>query len=324
MSMAYFAAHGDVAMDASHARPAWACTGCHACRESCDHRNDVPTTLFAARSGLVDQGVAPPGAAQALRGFSAHARSTRQAIVELATHPAVRPGAPDALLVGCAYARAVPAAARAAIDAATGLVRGAVSLLSECCGLPLLHAGDGPGFARQSGRLARETTGKSRILVADAGCAMALRVHYPQAGTTIEPPVQLLVELAAEDLGRLHTRSDRSTRPVRYHDSCQLGRGLGLYDAPRAVLTRALGRAPDEFTASREKAACSGAGGLLPRTMPAVARQIARSRLSEHERDGGGVVVTSCASSLMAFRRGGATAEDLTSWIAGAVPPWRP
>src|SRR6185437_8610712 len=52
MSMAYFAGNGSVPMEASYAAPAWACTGCFACRESCDHKNDVVGTLLVARAGL--------------------------------------------------------------------------------------------------------------------------------------------------------------------------------------------------------------------------------------------------------------------------------
>ena len=113
---------------------------------------------------------------------------------------------------------------------------------------------------------------------------------------------------------------------MRYHDPCQLGRGLGVYEAPRAVLTRALGRAPDEFDARRERAACSGGGGLLPVTMPANARTIARDRVDEHQRRGGGRIVTACASSLMSLRRANGTTrvDDLVSWIARAARPWRP
>jgi len=62
----------------------------------------------------------------------------------------------------------------------------------------------------------------------------------------------------------------------------------------------------------------------LPATMPEVSRAITEGRLAEHARDGGGRVVTSCASSLLAFRRNGAKADDLVTWIARATPPWRP
>jgi Fe-S oxidoreductase len=124
-------------------------------------------------------------------------------------------------------------------------------------------------------------------------------------------------ELAAHELDKLgHVAT---TGPVRWHDPCQLGRGLGLYDAPRQVLSRALGRAPDEFERRREHAACSGAGGLLPVTMPHVARAIAKDRAVEHARASGGTIVTACASSSRALAREGADVIDLATVIARAL-----
>jgi Fe-S oxidoreductase len=327
MSLAYFVAQGDVPATPSYAQPAWACTGCLACRESCDHRNEVSPTLFEARAGLTDLGVAPEAATRAAREFEKHAHATRQAVRELGTVAATRTDSKTALLIGCAYARGAPREARDAIYAAAGLVEGPVSLVEACCGLPLLHAGDRPGFERQALALATETGDKKLLLVADAGCAHALRVHYPSAHATLSPAIELLVERAARDLGRLskplHPRAHDV--PVRYHDPCLLGRGLGVYEAPRAILTRALGRAPDEFDARREGARCSGAGGLLPRTMPETSRAIAGARIREHEEAGGGRIVTACASSLLAFRKSArAETSDLVTWIARSVPSWRP
>jgi Fe-S oxidoreductase len=321
MSMAYFVAHGDVPLDRAHAAPAWACTGCYACREACDHRNDVASTLFDARASLEANHAAPGGALRAAARFHAHDRATREAVRELSTHPSVRADAPEALLVGCAYARAASREARDAVAAASALLHAPVSLVEACCGLPLLHAGDAEGFARQAAQLAGEARRARRLLVADAGCAIALRVRYPAAKVELPAPVELLVELAARSIGQLAIAAEAgATGPVRYHDPCQLGRGLGVYEAPRVVLTRALGRAPDEFFQSRERAACSGAGGLLPATMPATARTIAGARLDEHERAGGGRVVTACGSSLLALRRRGRfPVDDLVTWIARAA-----
>ena len=39
-------ARGDAPGDVPHASTAWACTGCHACRERCDHENGVAPTLL--------------------------------------------------------------------------------------------------------------------------------------------------------------------------------------------------------------------------------------------------------------------------------------
>jgi Fe-S oxidoreductase len=102
---------------------------------------------------------------------------------------------------------------------------------------------------------------------------------------------------------------------VRFHDPCALGRGLSEYAAPRALLTRALGRNPDEFTAQREKAECSGGGALLPISMPETSSRIADLRLAAHEREGGGVLVTACASSLRRFRAQGTPAVDIASVV---------
>jgi Fe-S oxidoreductase len=326
MSMAYFVAQGDVAAAPSFAAPAWACTSCGACRQECDHKNDVATTLLTARSGLMDLGIAPEAASRAARRFPSHRAATAQAVRELKTHPGVDPRSKTALLVGCAYVRGAPREARDAVVAAVGLAEGPVALVEACCGLPLLYAGDTRGFAREALALASETGDKKTLLVADAGCAHALRVRYPAVTATLSPKVELLVERAARDLGRLKPVAPWPSGPrVRYHDPCLLGRGLGVYEAPRAVLTRALGRAPEEFRARREKGHCSGAGGLLPTTMPATSRAIARTRLGEHEEEGGGSVVTACGSSLLALRRGSrAETLDLVSFLARAVPPWRP
>jgi Fe-S oxidoreductase len=323
MSAAYFAARGDVRLEESFARPAWACTGCFACSASCDHRNEVAATLLDARAAFVDAKLGPAGADRTIARFDAHREATRRGVRDLSTHEGVRADSRDALLVGCGYVRGAPAEARDAIDAATALVRGPVALVDACCGLPLLLAGDPRGFARQAEVLASELARAARVMVADAGCALTLRTRYPQHGVKLGAKVELLVERAAEELGSLEEVSGASG-PVRWHDPCQLGRGLGVYEAPRAVLTRALGRAPEEFDNRREKGACSGGGGLLPVTMPETARTIAETRLAEHSRAGGGRVVTACASSLLSLRKARGDVDDLVTWIARAARPGRP
>jgi Fe-S oxidoreductase len=89
------------------------------------------------------------------------------------------------------------------------------------------------------------------------------------------------------------------------------------------VLARALGKAPDELADHREHSVCSGAGGLLPSTMPDIARGIADARLEAHARAGGGRIVTACASSLVALRKravsSGVPVDDLATWIAGSL-----
>jgi len=324
MSIAWMCAHGDVPVDGSHASPAWACTGCFACREWCDHRNPVTGVLLEARDALWQRGVAPTGAIQVVQRFARHDVRTQARARELASHPSVRADAADALLIGCGYLRAARHEARDAVDAAAALVGGPIALLGRCCGLPLRLAGDVASFAAHARAVGASLDRCRRVVAVDSGCALAVSKLYAEVGVRLSARVEPMVKLAAERLSVLSRVSHR-VEPVRWHDPCQLGRGLGHYDAPRAVLARVLGRPPDEFDDHSEQAVCSGAGGLLPATMPAVARAIADARLEAHARAGGGRVVTACASSLLSLRRSarrtGAAVDDLVSWIARAVRP---
>jgi Fe-S oxidoreductase len=317
MSMSYFVANESVALAETFAAPAWACTGCFGCREHCDHRNDVTGTLFDSRSALMQAGVGPKSARRVLDRFTETSASVGKNARDLSVLSEVSADASTAVLVGCAYARKAPDVARAAVRSVAKLLGKSVSLVDVCCGAPLLYAGDKARFIQQGEMFEQAVKHKERVVVIDAGCASTLRVHHGYDGTRVEH----FVELAARELGSLRRASTRSVGdgPVRWHDPCQLGRGLGLYDAPRTVLSRALGRAPDEFERQREDARCSGAGGLLPMTMPDVSKGIAKQRIEDHERSGGGVIVTGCASSKKRFEQEGARTVDLVTVVADAL-----
>ncbi len=306
MSLSWMAARGDVEPDADIASVAWACTGCMACKQVCDHDNPVAETLAEARADLFSVGLAPSAAMAAASGFAAKAAEARAAAQSLQAADA---NSSSVLLVGCGYLRRAPEVARDALAATRALI-GPVRVASECCGLPLLQAGDRQGFAEQRQRLTRELAGAERVVVHDPGCARVLRDHAPVT----------LVELGARALSRLgRVEALAKQSHVRWHDPCHLGRGLGLYDAPRAVLTCALGRAPEEFSRRREDATCSGAGGLLPQTMPETSRRIAEARLEDHRSLGSGTLVTACAGSLRRFSSGGAEVVDLATVLARSI-----
>lgn len=317
MSLAYFAARGDVPLDAEHAAPAWACTGCYACRERCDHKNEVAAALTDARADLFAAGAAPEGARRVAARF---AEREAEAARVLAALPAT-PGARAAVLIGCTYARRAPEVAEDALHATAALLEQPVRALRGCCGLPLLYAGDRAGFLAAARRMAAEIADATTLVAVDPGCARALLVEYPRAGVPV-PRAQLFVDLAARAqhrLRRLPTPPRQGAPAYRYHDPCQLGRGLGRYDEPRAVLARIDGHAPLEFQRARRDAECSGAGGLLPATRPESSRAIAAQRLAAHREQGGGVLVTACAQSLHRFRASGEPAEDLASLVARAL-----
>ncbi len=306
MSQAWSRAKSEKAADPASAATAWGCTGCHACTDRCEHENPVADTLYAARARHYADERAPERVVESARRHGLRVAEAGTRLSELAREPGVRAGAASALLIGCGYLRHAMPEARSILRAALALL-GPLRLVSGCCGAPLLHAGDREGFEASRVRLRAALAGAKTLVLGDPGCYVALEgVEF----TT-------LAALAGEHAGKLRRIAGLAeSGSVRYHDPCALGRGLGQYDAPRSVLERALGRAPEEFPWARERAECSGAGALLPVAMPETSARIAAQRVAAHERAGGGTLVTACAASLRRFRKQGARTLDLATVIS--------
>src|SRR4051794_14927632 len=291
MSSAWLSARGDLPPNRDTAETSWGCTGCHRCTSFCEHQNPVADTLYAARAGARDAGLAPEAVVASERRHGLRVEQAGAALTELAREPGVHNHSQVALLVGCAYLRKARPEARAMVRSVIALL-GPVRLVPGCCGAPLLHAGDRAGFDDARARIAELTHSAHTFVVGDPGCALALA----------DPRALPFVRLAADRADALGQIKGLGEAKVRFHDPCALGRGLGEYQAPRLVLGRALGRKPDEFAQNRDSAECSGAGALLPISMPESSAQIADLRLQAHEREGGGTLVTACAASLRRFR----------------------
>jgi Fe-S oxidoreductase len=308
-----FAASRTGAADVKHAALAWACSNCFRCREACDHRNPVTETLNDARADYVARDLAPASVRALLERRESIEAEQRAAAEALEAAPGVERDSTTALLVGCRYTHTHAEEARAAIRLAVALA-GPVRLLSECCGAWQRSAGAPAAADASRARLQAQLTGAKRLLVSDPRCALELTHPSPDQPPTSNPQPLTLIELASRHPDRFSAAP--TPQRLRYHDSCALGRGLGIYDQPRALLQRLTGQAPLELETSRELARCSGAGGILPVSMPEVSSAAAARLLREHQGLGGGVLVTSCASSLSKLRRGGGDVVDLVSLLA--------
>lgn len=282
----------------------WACTGCFACQEACNHRNPVSDTLFEARAEYVQRGLAPAASERVRTGNAGRRTRIEEKTDRLGEQLGLDVKAPTALLLGCVYTDRLPVESEDAVRAARALF-GPIRLLSGCCGVPLEAAGDPSGAALLRSQLVRQMSGARRTLVVDSGCAYALR----------DTGAQPLVSAAEAALAARAWRAPPGDDALRYHDTCKLGRGLGEYDAPRALLARASTRGALEFSYRRERAHCSGGGGLVPVTEPKTAAAIAEARVAEHDRLGGGTIVSACAQSVRLLRRAGARVLDMTTLL---------
>src|SRR5262249_12196439 len=138
---------------------------------------------------------------------------------------------------------------------------------------------------------------------------------YPAEGVHVASEIRHVSEYAAELAERLPASSALGPA-VYYHDPCYLARYAGVTEPPR----RLLGRVAEarEFAWTRKDTECCGGGGLLPKTMPAVADAMAWRRLDEVVQAGGGTVVTSCAACKHMLARNapeGVEVRDLIEYV---------
>lgn len=311
--------------EVQRAHTAWACTGCRHCFELCLLDVPVADTLWDGRADSVANGTAPAVITEFIKNFPSRLALLAQRAEQLSALHAFdglrTQDTSTVYLPGCTAVTFEPESIHLGARAVSALSPGGCSVLANnCCGAPLFDAGDREGFVSHARNFAHSVSHFDRIVTADAGCAFTLRRSYTAVGVSLSPTVEHLAETAAKQLEKLRPVSE--SRAVVYHDACKLGRGLGVYEEPRAVLKALIGREPIELSSVRAHGRCSGGGGLLSITMPETARAIGHELGLEVRETGGGentVVVSACATSRRQFRQAGVEAEDLAVYLGRSV-----
>lgn len=115
--------------------------------------------------------------------------------------------------------------------------------------------------------------------------------------------------------GKLKSRKSDKIR-VSYHDPCNLGRGLGIYDAPRAVLSSLDAVELAEMKRNRENSFCCGARAM-GNYFPKFAEENVKTRIKEFEDTGADLLVTCCPHCQEVFRKalGAEKVRDLIQFV---------
>jgi Fe-S oxidoreductase len=193
----------------------------------------------------------------------------------------------------------------------------------RCCGLYAFDL----GFRREYERLQQENlatimeAGVRRLVVACGSCQRIWREHVKIGCGDLEILHGVEYLDAALRSGQL-----KFTKPIRkkvtYHDSCHLGRGCGVYQAPRNILRAIAGLELVEMQRNQRWAWCCGGGGGVPEADPDLAQWTAADRMREAKASGAELVLTSsalCQRSFTALEQPALPTQDLVEFVGQAV-----
>jgi Fe-S oxidoreductase/nitrate reductase gamma subunit len=299
----------------------WACTTCRACQEICPTNVEHVDKIIEMRRNLALMHGAFPGdevraAIEHIEvsgnpfglALAARADWTEGLDVPLA---ATGPDCDVLYFVGCyaSFDQRNQQVARSLVKicAAAGISVGILGKDERCCGDPARKLGNEYLYqvtARENIDAINEC-GARHIVTTCPHCFTTLARDYRDLGlsTSVEHYSTLVERLLRE--GRVRVAASPAT--VTYHDSCYLGRYMGIVSEPRAVLA-AVGSELREMEKRGDESFCCGGGGgrILAEERLGTRINVARTEMALAT--GAPCVVSSCPFCLTMLEDGVKTA----------------
>ncbi len=321
VTLAYNMLMGNIEASDDLAKRLYQCMLCLNCRSVCPAQVKVSTIIRSARERLVEKGYLPEIFKPALASIIEAANPFLAAPEKRAdSYPAgyrkAVPGQTENLLhMGCVTSfqdiKIIPSFIRV-LDAA-GVNYGALGEEETCCGYLAYLVGDTPTFTAnlQKNTELFERYGAKQLITSCAGCLKTFRDLYPQYGAQAGPKVTHVVELMETLINEGRLKFDPGAQPLKvaYHDPCDMGRHMGVYEPPRNVLKAIPGVELLEFPLNRAFAKCCGGGGGMKGFDNAMAGEIGYKRLLSAIGLGADMIVSACPSCKGSFNQAAARAR---------------
>jgi len=331
---------GNLTYSDALAKVIYDCTLCANCREVCGAMDtttakpliDTPAIVKAMRADIFAAGVEiPEGAARfgdaVEKTYNIFGAPPEERVSWWLPELKVEKDADWVYFPGCLASYRVPEIAQATAKILNNLgVK--FSILAEeehCCGDPLIMSGQLP-LAREVAQYNWECLRNKRVVTSCAGCYRCFKEEYPKLlGEGFKIDVIHTSELLAEliDAGKIEFKG-KIKEKITYHDPCELGREMKIYDQPRIVIQSIPGVELVEMVRNRERTWCCGGGGGVKGANPDLSLEIGKDKVEEVMATGAKRVVSACPSckininDAIAAVGAGLKAIDITELVAEA------
>lgn len=302
------------------ARRIYQCMMCQNCKYTCPAGVNLSEIIHSARERLTVEGCLPEIHQKLIEGIAQYGNPFSEAPekrTDIFPESFTKKEQADTLLfLGCVSSyqdlKIIPSIMKAAESAGEDFT--ALGEDEVCCGYLAYLVGDMESFKTCMNNVIDriKKTGAKQVAATCAGCYKTLHDLYPKYGgdfgdVKILHAIEYLEDLIGK--GKLELKSKDKPLKVVYHDPCDIGRHMQMYEPPRNVLKSIPDVELVEFPLNRNMAKCCGGGGGVKAFDNPLSGDIAFERVSQALGLGADVIVSACPSCKNSLNQGAARAR---------------
>ena len=315
------------------------CTTCLNCNAVCPAGIKVPDVIQAERTRLVNAGYLPPIHQTLMESIEEKGNPFGEAIEKRTDiYPREyepREKAPTLLYFGCVASyqdiNIIPSTLAIMNKAHVDYM--SLGNKEYCCGYISFLVGDEKEFENCINKNVSlfKQMGLKEIVTTCAGCCRTFKDLYPKHRKLENIQIYHIVEYLEKLISDRQITFKNGAKKVKvaYHDPCDIGRHMGIYEPPRNVIRAIPSVELVEFPQNRNLAKCCGGGGGLKAFDTEMSLEIAYKRIQEANSVGAEMVVSACpacksnlqvaAARLRKEKKGRIKVMDITELVADAI-----
>jgi len=284
------------------------CTTCGICATVCESGINTVELWEALRTNLVKKGIGPYGKQNMFpkligQYHNPYLLDQKDRLAWVPKDVKIEDKADIVYFTGCTagYKQLALAFATSRVLNKLGIKFAMLGEDEWCCGSALIrtgqmHINDLPRETAKHNVEAIKKKGAKKVLFACAGCFRAAKVDWPRLlGQELPFEVVHITEFLADLIKKDKIKWEKSIdKTITYHDPCHLGRHVGVFDAPRYVLSHIPGVTFVEMDRVKEFQRCCGAGGGVKAGIPDLALAVAESRVKDALETNADILSSAC------------------------------